>query len=354
MGDEEQRAPVVQQRFFQRFAGRNVQVVRWLVQQEQVRATHHDLRQRKPVLLAAGEGRYFLEYVFPGEEERAEQVAGIRRVEPRRVHRLLQHGLLPFESGELLVLVGGRDVVAEPEVAAFRGELPGGEAHDRALPCSVWAEQRDPLAAFHHEVQLLQKKLIRVVVAVAHVFHLQDHPSGAAGLFAEVHPDVLGVPARRLDLLHPVQKLLLALGLIGFAGFRPVLLYKPLQLLPPLGVRLCPAGELFVAGRLLPHVLAVVAGVADELAILQLNYRVRYGVQEIAVVGDDQHGGLGAFYKGFEPLYGPQVEVVGRFVEQDEIRLLQEQPGERHAALFAAGERPDRAFPVLRREAQGR
>ncbi len=39
-----------------------------------------------------------------------------------------------------------------------------------------------------------------------------------------------------------------------------------------------------------------------------------------------------------QPLHALGVEVVGRFVEQQDIRLLQQQPGQRDAALLAAGE----------------
>ena len=47
-----------------------------------------------------------------------------------------------------------------------------------------------------------------------------------------------------------------------------------------------------------------------------------------------------------------EVQVVGRLVEQDEIRLLQEQPRQRDAALLPAGEGAYGALPVLGREAQ--
>ena len=60
------------------------------------------------------------------------------------------------------------------------------------------------------------------------------------------------------------------------------------------------------------------------------------------------------------PVYSPQeplqpldrlgVEVVGGLVEQEQVRVLEQQPAERHAALLAAGERGH--VGVVRRTAQ--
>ena len=91
-----------------------------------------------------------------------------------------------------------------------------------------------------------------------------------------------------------------------------------------LGVGLGLAGELLVAGRFLPDVAAVVAGVADELPVFELHDGARHRVQEVAVVGDDQNSGLRVLYKAFQPLYRPEIQVVGRLVEQNQVRLLQQ------------------------------
>jgi hypothetical protein len=122
----------------------------------------------------------------------------------------------------------------------------------------------------------------------------------------------------------------------GFARLRPVLLDKALELRPALGVRLRLAGEPLFAGPFLRYVLAVVAGVAGEPAVLELQDRARHRVQEVAVVGDDEHGRLRALDEVLEPLDGVQVEVVGRLVEEDEIGLLEQEPGKSYAVLLSA------------------
>ena len=81
VGDEEHRAAVLEEGLFQGFAGGDVQVVGRLVEQEQVRAANHDLRQAETVPLASRERGYLLEDVLAGEQEGAEQVAGLGGVE---------------------------------------------------------------------------------------------------------------------------------------------------------------------------------------------------------------------------------------------------------------------------------
>ncbi len=53
----------------------------------------------------------------------------------------------------------------------------------------------------------------------------------------------------------------------------------------------------------------------------------------------------------FEPLDALGVEMVGRLVEQQDVGLFEQQPGQRDAALLAAREVVDRASPGGQRSA---
>jgi hypothetical protein len=53
VGDEEHGATVLEEGIFEGLEGGNVQVVGRLVEQEEVGAAHHDLREAQPVSLAA-------------------------------------------------------------------------------------------------------------------------------------------------------------------------------------------------------------------------------------------------------------------------------------------------------------
>ena len=73
-------------------------------------------------------------------------------------------------------------------------------------------------------------------------------------------------------------------------------------------------------------------------------------VEEVAVVGDDHHGAGIVVQRVLQPGDAFGIEVVGRFVQQQQIRLLQQQPAQRDAPPLAAGQRGDGG--VRRRTAQ--
>ncbi len=89
---------------------------------------------------------------------------------------------------------------------------------------------------------------------------------------------------------------------------------------------------------------------SSPLSALELEDPADHVIEEVAVVGDHQHR-AGIFLEMiFEPFHALGVEMVGRFVEQQDAGLLHQQPRQRHAALFAAGQVLD--APVRRRAAQ--
>ena len=67
-------------------------------------------------------------------------------------------------------------------------------------------------------------------------------------------------------------------------------------------------------------------------------------------MGDGHHGAGIARQELFQPFHRLGVEVVGRFVEQQHVRLLQQQAAQCDAALFTAGQVGDLGIP--RRQAQ--
>ena len=67
-------------------------------------------------------------------------------------------------------------------------------------------------------------------------------------------------------------------------------------------------------------------------------------------MGNQDHHALIFFEVVFQPRHGFRIKVVGRFVEQQDFRLFQQQLAQRHAALFPARQFLHTAFP--RRAAQ--
>ncbi len=82
----------------------------------------------------------------------------------------------------------------------------------------------------------------------------------------------------------------------------------------------------------------VIAAVVDELALVEMDDAVDGGVEEIAVVADEQHAPRIAGEIALEPHGAFEVEVVGRLVEQQQVGLGEKHGRQRHAHPPAAGE----------------
>ena len=146
------------ERGLERLARLEVEVVRRLVEDEEVRARGDDVREREPAPLAAGEDRDRLLVLVPaGEEEAAEQRLRLRPREVRRALRRLEHGVPLVELDLLLREVADRDAVAEPHAPAVRLALVEQRLEQRRLPRAVRADERDVLAALERERRLAQQ-----------------------------------------------------------------------------------------------------------------------------------------------------------------------------------------------------
>ncbi len=103
-----------------------------------------------------------------------------------------------------------------------------------------------------------------------------------------------------------------------------------------------------------PPVLAVVARVGGDPPLVQLPDPGDDLVEEVAVVAHDHHRDRLARQVALEPLGRGDVEVVRRLVEEHHVGALQEQPGQHHPRLLAAGERQRVAVELRLGEAQAR
>ena len=95
----------------------------------------------------------------------------------------------------------------------------------------------------------------------------------------------------------------------------------------------------------------VVALERDAAPAIELEDPLRHVVEEVPVVGDRDDGARVLLEEAFEPVDRLGVEVVGRLVEEQQVGVAEEQPGERDATLLATGQGRD--VGVVGRAAQG-
>jgi hypothetical protein len=85
----------------------------------------------------------------------------------------------------------------------------------------------------------------------------------------------------------------------------------------------------------------VVALEREALAAIELEDPARHVVEEVAIVGHRDDGARVVVQEALEPRDALGVEVVGGLVEQQNVRLFQEQTAERDATPLTAGEGVD-------------
>ena len=95
------------------------------------------------------------------------------------------------------------------------------------------------------------------------------------------------------------------------------------------------------------QVVAVVAVVVGDRAQVQVGDLGDDGVEEEAIVADENDRVRVLAQIALQPVAGVEVQVIGRLVEQQQPRAPQQQLGQRDAHLPAAGEGVGRALVVL-------
>ena len=81
-------------------------------------------------------------------------------------------------------------------------------------------------------------------------------------------------------------------------------------------------------------------------AAVEPDGRARQRREKAPVVADDDQRGAAGIELALQPFDGGQIEMVGRLVEQQDIRRRRQHARERGAARFAAGEMAGSSAPV--------
>ena len=226
------------------------------------------------------------------------------------------------------------DGLAELHGAAVGRQRAGQHLDQRGLAAAVRADDADAVAAQDAGREILDDR--PAVIGLADAFGLDDEHAGSIRLARRdgggAGRAAVGAPrfAKRVQVGEPLD---VALAPRGDAVAQPMLLGDDL------------AVELVLVALLLgQHLVAPVLEIGEAaldaagLAAVEPDRAARQVGEEAAVVADHHQRGAAAFELALQPFDGGEVEMVGRLVEQEDVRLRRQHAGERRAARLAAGQ----------------
>ena len=312
-----------------------IQMVGRLIQYEEIGPRKHHPAQHAPHLLAAGENLCRLVYVVAGEEHSSEESPQIALalVLGELTHPFDQILVEAVEEGVMIFREIGRlDAGAPFDAAAVRllqtHQNLKQHGHGKFVP----ADDGDLVFLAHDEADLVQQ--LHPVDGLGDLCHKQ---AVLARLAVRLEPDP-GIAAAGGGKLFDgdlVQKLAPAGGLARLAPVGREARDKGLQLLDLLlgPLVLVPDQLLNQLARLVPEV--VVAHIHLDLAVVDIHDVGADVVEEVAVVAHHQHRPLIVHQKVLQPDHALQVQVVGRLVQQDNVRVPEERLGQQNLDLQA-------------------
>src|SRR5690606_9811926 len=247
----------------------------------------------------------------------------------------VHHGLRLVDLAAELIEVRDLEIRAELHAARVGLELADQDAQQRRLSDAVVADYADTVAAHDAEREVVEELLaaerVRDVASLDHLaarklVRLADQdPRAARTLDAfrslgahrleRTDSSLVAVLARLDALANPrlfLGKLLVEEGVL------PILL----------GLR----------ARLLLEVLAVTARPAPQLAPIEIDDARRDALHERAIVSDEEHRAREARDLILEPLDRADIEVIGRFVQQQQVRSRDERASEGRPTPPSPGE----------------
>ncbi len=238
--------------------------------------------------------------------------------------------LLRIERIAALVDIGEIHRFADGDRAAIGLFLPGDHAEQRCLARAVRADHADNAARRQFEIEIVDQQL--VAIGLGNVFRLDHH---IAETLAHRNDDLR---IARLAVIGGFDQFVIGLDTrLGLGLARLGRGGNPLALA---GNRLLLGGFL---AAFLRHALGlgfqiggVIALIGNAAAAVEFENPAGHIVKEVAVMGDHHHG-TGIFAQMlFQPGNGFRIQMVGRLVEQQQVRLGKQQFAQRDAADFTA------------------
>src|SRR5665647_1124145 len=213
--------------------------------------------------------------------------------------------------------IADRELVGAGDMTGERRQLARQQFYESRLAVAVGAEQSDAVVGVDPQGDAVQHRAFRIVAdrdIVDRDDRRRQHPLRHRKRdFAHV------LRHQRGDRFHPLQHLDAGLRLAGFRSLGLEAVDEGLQALAFVGLALGVLGVEHFAHRALFFERGVGALVERQLAAIEMQDLVDRGIEQVAVMADDDHGAGVVRQMVFQPQRALEVEIVGRLVQQQEI-----------------------------------
>ncbi len=303
VGDHDQRPIELRQGQHQGLTGFQIQVIGRFVQQQQIGFFPHDEGQGQPCLFAARERRDRRGGHVTAEIEAAEETAEfLLACAWRPPHQVLERRVVRLQGFKLVLgEISNLQTLGSLQPSGERRQGAGQGLDEGRFTLTVGAEQADALARLDRQRDGAQDRAGRIGGGIPAVHGLQGQHRIGDGISRAKGKAEFAGGLDSAQLLQLLQCLDAALGLLGLACLGLEAGDEALQMSDML--------LLLVEGRLLQgeplgtQALegGVVAAVAGELAVLDMQDGRADRIQEFAVVRNGQQGARVARQPVFQP-----------------------------------------------------
>ena len=315
------------------------------VEDDHVGAVEGGEPEQQPRLLAAREAAHQRVAGLAGKADRPDAPAhlGFRRIRHQLAHVVVGRAV-EIEFVDLMLReIADRQFLGARDPARERLQLVGEKLDQRRFAVAVRAEQGDAVVGVDPQRHAVEHRLLRIV-ADRDVIDRDDR--WRQHLLRRGERNLAHVLRhQRGHRLHPLQHFHAGLRLARLGGLGLEAIDEGLQPLAFVGLALGVLGVQHFAGGALFLERGIGALVERQLAAIEMQDLVDGGIEQVAVMADHDDGARVVRQMVFQPQRAFEVEVVGRFVEQQQVRRREQRRGERHAHAPAAGE--FRAWPGL-------
>ena len=339
VADEDERAFVAAEGEDEGFDRMDIEVGGGLIHEEEVGGIDEELDEIEAGFFSTGKDLgFFVDFVF-AKEEGAENASGFIFGECAiGVHDFLEDGFVGVEGGgAVLAEVADFGIEAEFPFTALGFEDTAEEFEEGAFAAPVGADEDGAFAAFDIEIEATVDGIFGVTEV--NFFEADDALATARGL-RDLEAERFAWGDGFFDEIHAFDLLEFAHGLAGLGGDLAEAIVEFAEVGDFLLLIFVGGVLLFVAFLFEAEEVSVIARIRDELSFIDFVDAADDFVHESAIMGDEKNGtGIGLEIL-LEPEERDEIEVIGGFVEHEEIGLHDEESGEVGPHHPATGEFP--------------